>query len=172
MNFAVFFCFSSDHIRCHPETTVALKTLSTRLCLQHLIVTIADGKTDNFTDYRYQPSHNYFLIAWTIVTQSWHRRRRRSLMSCSEYWIPMHVWSPAPWSVSTTSRRTALAGHPSASAVLACHDCPPVSPESSTDVPYQLLRSSVRCCRSPAPAIRQPWKPTCLPVVSISLTVR
>ena len=30
-----------------------------------------------------------------------------------------------PWSVSTTSRRTALAGHPPASAVQACRDRPP-----------------------------------------------
>jgi len=43
-----------------------------------------------------------------------------------------------------SARRTALAQHPSASAVQACRDCPPVSPESSTDVPHRLLRSSVR----------------------------
>jgi len=41
-----------------------------------------------------------------------------------------------------------------ASAVQAWRDRPPVSPESSTDVPHRLQRSSVRRCRSPAPAMR------------------
>ena len=48
-----------------------------------------------------------------------------------------------------------------ASVVQACRDRPPVSPESSTDVPHRLLCSSVRCRRSPAPAIRQPPSTDC-----------
>jgi len=66
-----------------------------------------------------------------------------------------------PWSVSTTSRQTALARQPSASAVQACRDRPSVSPESRTDVPHRLLRSSVQRCRSPAPAICQPPSTDC-----------
>jgi len=47
------------------------------------------------------------------------------------------------------------------SAVQACHNRSPVSHESSTDVPHRLLRSSVRCCRSLAPAIHQPPSTDC-----------
>jgi len=46
-------------------------------------------------------------------------------------------------------------------AVQACRDRSPVSPESSTDVPHRLLRSSVRHCPLPAPAIRQPPSTDC-----------
>ena len=52
-------------------------------------------------------------------------------------------------------------GHPPVSAVQACCNRPPVSLESSTDVPHQQLRSSVRRCWSPAPAIRQPLSTDC-----------
>ena len=44
--------------------------------------------------------------AWTTATQSWPRRQRRSLMSCSGYWMPQHVWSLAP-----------------ASTIEVCHGC-------------------------------------------------
>ena len=43
---------------------------------------------------------------WTTATQSWPHRRRRSLMSCSRYWMPQHVWSLAP-----------------ASTIEVCHGC-------------------------------------------------
>ena len=61
-----------------------------------------------------------------------------------------------PWSVSTTSRRTALAGHPSASAVQACRDRPLVSPKSSTS-----STTAFQCPMLPAPAIRQPPSTDC-----------
>jgi len=100
-------------------------------------------------------------IYQTTVTQSWPRGAEDD-----------HWWAAAstecrrtsdllhrqvrPRSVSTASRWTALAWHPSASAVQACRDRPPVSPESSTDIPHQLLHSSVWRCRSPVAGTSDP----------------
>ena len=68
--------------------------------------------------------------------------------------IDIH-WQVRSRSVTAAPRWTALAWHSSAGAVQACRDRSPMSPESSTDVPYRSLHSHLWSRRSPAPTIRQ-----------------
>jgi len=115
---------------------------------------------------RWTPSHAFVTSRWdycnsVLASASKTTDELQRVLNAAARLISCTSKQVRPLSVSTTSRRTALAGHPSASAVQACRDCPPVSPKSSTDVPHRLLCSSVRCCRLPAPAIRQPPSTDC-----------